>query len=257
MRVGIVTRGILFLNGEWLVTSHAQAAHRRLSQLIEKAAMERKTTAVVAMLVLGGWAGRAQAATQVQQMTFAGSQAAFEFEASTSIDCGGGVTGVATAIGFVSGADQINSSTGSPPSMSNGAFVEIDFYSNTCTGAFLSFGDGGIANSYTAPDKKLTSAGIAGVGTVQDFNTGNTFAVSLNVSFAGTRSTSQEKSNTHSKVTGTTHGNLSISHNQSASASRQATVTGVVGIDSVTFTSLDVFFVSLSSNSSDTLTVSK
>lgn len=219
--------------------------------------MERKMMVGLAMLVCAGWVGRAEAATEVQRVTFSGSQAAFEFEASTSVDCGGGVTGVATALGFISGSDQINFSTGSPQSISNGTFIEIDFYSNTCTGAFLSFGDGGIANSYTAPDKKLTSAAIAGVATVQDFNTGNTFAVTLNVSFAGTGSTSQEKSSSHSKTTGTTHGNLSISHSKSASASRQATVTGSVGIDSVTFTSLDIFFSSLSSSSSDTLTVSK
>ena len=219
--------------------------------------MERKTMAGLAMLVCAGWVGRAEATTEVQRVTFSGSQAAFEFEASTSVTCADGSTGVATALGFISGSDQINFSTGSPQSMSNGTFIEIDFYSNTCTGAFLSFGDGGIANSYTAPDKKLNSAAIAGVGTVQDFNTGNTFAVTLNVSFAGTGSTSQEKSNTHSKTTGTTHGNLSISSSKSASASRQATVTGSFGIDSVTFTSLDVFFASMSSNSSDTLTVSK
>jgi hypothetical protein len=221
--------------------------------------MQRKTTAVLAALVLAGWVGRAQATTEVQRVTFVGSQAAFGFNASTSITCADGSGGVAAVFGFISGADSINSSTGNPQSISNGTFVEIDFYSNSCTGAFLSFGDGGMANSYTAPDKKLSSAAIAGSGTVQDFNTGNTFPVSVNVSFAGTGSTFQQKSSSHTKVTGTKHGNLSISHQMSANSSRSATVTGSVSVDNVTFggADLDVFFANLVANSSDSLSVSK
>jgi hypothetical protein len=221
--------------------------------------MQTKTTAVLAALVLAGWVGRAQATTEVQRVTFVGSQASFEFSASTSITCADGSGGVANALVFASGADSINNSTGSPQSLSNGTFVEIDFYYNSCTGAFLSFGDGGIANSYTPPDKKLSSAAIAGSGTVQDFNTGNTFPVSLNVSFAGSGSTFQQKSSSHTKVTGTKHGNLSISHNQSANSSRAATVTGSFSIDNVSFGSadLDVFFAQMAANSSDSLSVSK
>jgi hypothetical protein len=221
--------------------------------------MQRKTTAVLAALVLAGWVGRAQATTEVQRVTFVGSQAAFQFSASTAITCADGSGGVANALVFVSGADSINNSTGSPQSLSNGAFVEVDFYYNSCTNAFLSFGDGGMANSYTPPDKKLSSAAIAGSGTVQDFNTGNTFPISLNVAFTGSGSTSQQKSNTHTKVTGTKHGNLSISHNQSANSSRGATVTGSFSIDNVTFApaDLDVFFANMSANSSDSLSVSK
>ena len=219
--------------------------------------MQRKTTAVLATLVLGGWVGRAQATTEVQRVTFVGSQAAFQFSASTSITCADGSGGVAAAFGFISGADSINNSTGSPQSLSNGTFVEIDFYSNSCTGAFISFGDGGIANSYTPVDKKLSSAAIVGSGTVQDFNSGNVFPVSLNVTFTGTASTFQQKSNSHTKITGTKHGNLLIAHNQSANSNRAATVSGQVTIDNVTFSSLDVFFAQFFANSSDSLSVSK
>ena len=218
--------------------------------------MERKTTVVLAVLVFAGWVGVADASTEVQRVTFVGSRADFEFSASTSITCANGSTGVASAFGSVSGSDSINNSTGSPQTISNGAFVEIDSYFNSCTGVFF-FAEGGIANGYTAPDKKLDSASIVGTGTVQDFNSGNTFPLTLNVSFVGTGSTSQSKSSSHSKITGTTHGNLSISHSQSANSNREATVTGSIGIDSVTFTSFDVFFADLVANSSATLTVSK
>jgi hypothetical protein len=218
--------------------------------------MERKTTAVLAALVLAGLVGRAQAA-EIERISTVGSQAAFEFNASTSITCADGSPGVANLLAFVSAADSINKTTGSPQSMSNGVSMEVFFYFNSCTGAFIGFGDGGIPNSYTAPDKKLTSAAIAGSGTVQDFDFGNTYPFSMNVSFTGTGSTNQEKSSSHSKVIGTKHGNLSISNNQSANSSRGATVTGTIGIENVTFSSFDVFFASMTSNASNTMTVSK
>lgn len=215
-----------------------------------------RTMLAAAMAVMGGFLGTAQATTVIQQVSFSGQQAAFQFTASTSITCADGSTGMAAAFGFISGAQQIFDSTGSPQSISNGTFVEIDSYSNSCTGVFFS-GDGGLSGGFTPPDKQLDSASMQGNGFVQDFGTGNTFAFSLDVSIVGSGSTSSEKSTSHSKVTGTTHGNVSISHSKSASSNRSGTATGSITVDTVTFPSFDTFFVELISNSSSSLTVSK
>lgn len=215
-----------------------------------------RTMLAATMAVVGGFVGTAQATTVIQQVSFSGQQAAFEFTASTSITCADGSTGVASAFGFVSGAEQIFNSTGSPQSISNGVLMEVDSYFNSCTGVFFS-GDGSVPGGFTPPDKKLDSAAMQGNGFVQDFGSGNLFAFSLDVSIVGSGATSSEKSNSHSKITGTTHGNVSISHSKEANSNRQGTATGTITVDTVTFPSFDTFFVELISNSSSSLSVSK
>jgi len=222
--------------------------------------MTRTKTLLVGIVALaGGAAVPAHATTMIQQASFSGTQAFFPFSASTSITCADGTTGVASAFGSVSGAQQISISTGSPQTISNGTFVEVDFYFNSCTNAFFSFGTGGIANSFTAPDKKLDSAAISGTGSVEDFNSPPDFlAVAVDVSFTGSGSTNSEKGTTHMKTTGSPHGNLSISHSSSASSSRGATVTGTITIDNVNFDAASaVSFADMNSNSSSQFSVSK
>ncbi len=220
--------------------------------------MTRTKTLLVGILALaGGAAVPAHATTTIFQQSFSGSQASIFLSTSTSITCADGSTNVAMMSAQVSGAQQIQSMTGTPQTISNGTSVFVFFYFNGCTGVSLFDGDGGIANSFTPPDNKLTSASMDGTGFVQDFDTGAQLALDVDVVMTGTGSTSSEKSNSHTKTTGTTHGNLSIGHSQSANSNRSATVSGTVTIDTVTFDASQPIVASLISNSSSSLTVSK
>jgi hypothetical protein len=218
-----------------------------------------KTLLVGIMALAGGAAVPAHATTVIEQSTFSGTQASFFLSTSTSITCSDGVTpGVAELVAFVSGAQQVSTSRGTPQSLGNGTLVEVEFFFDSCTGAFFFGGDAGIANSFTPPDTKLTSASMVGSGTAEDFNSPPDFLdVAVNVSMVGTGSTSSEKASSHSKLTGTLHGNLNISHSQSANSNREATVSGTITAGGVTFDASQAFVGELISNSSSSISVSK
>jgi hypothetical protein len=200
-------------------------------------------------------AGSAVASTEVSRTTFTGAQASAAFVTSTSITCADGSGGYAVAYGYVSGAEQIYSST-SGGYTSNGIYVELDFYFNSCTGA-NAFGTGGIADGFTAPDKKLVSASLSGSGTVQNYNDGSLLPVSLDLQIVGTGTTNSSKSNSQSKVTATKGGPLYISSDHSANTNRSADVSGSITVDGVTFTSLQTFYGTLNANGSASVSISK
>jgi len=108
---------------------------------------------MVTALVLLGASGRAFGAVVVDTQVFKGSQGATSFSGSASIRCSGGGRGTVSAAGFLSGSQTITKTSGAPKMVNNGVFVEVDSYSNTCTGATLGFADGGIANGFTPPQR--------------------------------------------------------------------------------------------------------
>ncbi len=200
--------------------------------------------------------GPMAAAAEVARYTFSGAQASFAFTASTSLTCSDNSGGFAVAFGYLQGGEQISTSTGSPPYSSNGTYVQIDAYFNSCTGVSMA-AIGSIAGGFTAPDKKLTSAGFAGSGTVQDFNSTNSFPVSLDLQLVGVGNTNSSKSNSHSKTTGTKQGPLSISHDHGANTNRAGEASGSLTIDGVTFTDISSFNGFLNSNSSASVSIAK
>src|SRR4051812_27551034 len=219
--------------------------------------MRTSTTKVLVMAAsVIGLGGLADAAVVVQKVSFSGSQASVSFAGSASVTCADGSIGLVSAFGFLSGAQQIFSSTGQPTQMSNGIFVELDSYSNSCTNVFLGFAEGGIANGFTPPDTKLTSASLVGSTLVQDFSNGATIPFSVNITVLGTGQTNQSKANGHSKVTGSKGGPLTISHDHSANSNRSGTPTGTVTVGGVLLAP-DFFFANLSINDNSSMTVSK
>src|SRR5215510_3976252 len=93
---------------------------------------------LVSALVVGSVGGRAYGAVVVDSQSFKGSQGATSFSGSVTISCGRGKgSGTVSASGFLSGSLQIVKATGSPTTVNDGVFVEVDSYSNTCTGANL------------------------------------------------------------------------------------------------------------------------
>jgi hypothetical protein len=208
---------------------------------------------VTASLVFVAAGGRAFGAVTVDKQSGKGSNAGTSFSGSATIHCSGGGSGTVSASGFLSGSQSVTKSTGSPKTVNNGVFIEIDTYSNTCTGANLGFLTGGLANAFTPPNAHLNSAQILGSATVQDFNdVPNTLAVSLDVVFEGTGPVTAGKSTTVTK----TKGPLTITINSSASASRAADASGDIKVGGVL---LDTTFsvTTLSSNSNSTITITK
>ena len=221
-----------------------------------------KRTAFVLMAVAGVAlsTGPAAASTEVARYTFTGSQAYVTFLASTSLTCtdalGEQYGGYAVVAGSLRGAEQIETSSGSPSFNGNGTYVQVDVYYNSCTGVGIS-AQGGVSGGFAAPDKKLTSSSLTGSGTVQDFNTANVFPVSIDVQVAGVGSTSSSKSNSHSKTTGTKQGPLLISHDHSANANRSGEASGSITFDGITFPTIDSYYSSLVSNSTSSTRISK
>jgi hypothetical protein len=195
-------------------------------------------------------------AAEIQRVSFEGSQAVAGFFGSASITCGDGSPGFVSAFGSLSGAEQIFASTGSPPSMANGVFVQVDSYSNSCTGVILGGASGGITDGFTAPDKKLSSATMSGSTVVQDFGTGAQVPVSVNVTIIGSGQITQSKSHNKTTLRGSTGGPVQVTMDRSANANRTGTPEGTISIDGVDIAP-EFFFGILVSNNSATRTVTK
>jgi hypothetical protein len=218
--------------------------------------MQMKTAFVLATtLATTGLAYSAHAAT-VDKQKSKGSQAAASFSANNAITCADGSAGTVFSSGFLSGSDSLSKETGTPKTVSNGIFVEIDIYSNTCTGVNFNFGDGSIPNGYTPPNKKLNSAGLEGSTTVQDFDTGTMIPVVLDLVIEGTGPLTAEKAHSKTRTVQGKHGPITITTTTSADSSRTGVVSGTLSVDGV---ELDATFspVTLSSNGSTEITIQK
>jgi hypothetical protein len=157
-----------------------------------------------------------------------------------------------SALGSFSGSENISKQTGSPKTVSNGVFVEIDTYFNECTGASLGFAEGGIPNGFTPPNKRLNSAGLEGTALVQDIGTGNQIPVVIDIVIEGTGPLSASKSSSKSK----TINPVTITINKNANANRDGIASGTISIDGV---ALDTTFSSttLSDNATLDVTIEK
>jgi hypothetical protein len=219
--------------------------------------MRKRASGMMLLAVLiVGLSADARAATEVQRFTFRGSQAAVGFFGSGTTSCADGSTGIVAASGFLSGAEQITRSTGTPQTISNGVLVEVDFFVNTCTGQSLGGAEGSVLNGFTPPDKKLTSSSLIGSTSVQDFSTGATIPVSINVTVQGTGTLSQSKSNSHSRTIGSRGGPLTISVDHSANSNRSGTATGTMSLDGAAIDA-QFFFAILSADDNSSMTISK
>jgi hypothetical protein len=162
------------------------------------------------------------------------------------VRCANGSHAPVTASGFLSGSTQISKATGSQPMMSNGIFVEVDAYSNGCTGASIGFAEGGIANGYTPPHRNLASAALDGTTLVQDFDTGSQVSVSLNIDIHGTGPVTGDSSSSRTRTVADPGGPITITITQSDDGSRAGTATGTITIDGVklspTFSSTTLSF---------------
>ncbi|HXJ21382.1 MAG TPA: hypothetical protein VMT03_14215 [Polyangia bacterium] len=173
------------------------------------------------------------------------------FSASMDITCPSGTDGSVFVVGFVQGSESLTKDTGSPRTFTDGIFLEIDEYVNSCTGAFA-FGFGGVSNGFLPPGPRLNFSKLFGSGTFQDFNSGLTYPFSLNLNIEGQGPISATKDSTVSRGSGP----IIVTVSRSASATRSGGVTGTLSIDGIelnaTFSS-----TSLSSNAASTITVQK
>jgi hypothetical protein len=195
-------------------------------------------------------------AKTVDKQKFKGSQTATSFTVDEALTCADGTSGSVFASGFLSGSDSISKETGTPKTTSNGVFVELDIYSNTCTGVNFNFGDGGIPNGYTPPNKNLNSAGLMGTASVQDFDTSKTIAIVIDLVVEGTGPITASKSHSHTRTVQTPGGPITINIDSSANSNRSGDVSGTLSIDGTEF---DATYSSttLSTNATMEITISK
>lgn len=202
-------------------------------------------------LMIASLGSPAQAAV-VEKQSFSGTQAATSFSASTTIRCGRHSTAIVSATGFLAGSSSVTKQTGTPKTVSNGIFVEIDSYSNGCTGANLGFATGGIANGLTPPDRRLNSAGLNGTTLVQDPGSGVQISVKLDVVIEGIGPLNASASSTKTRTVAP----VTITITNSSSANRDGVGSGTITIDGV---ELDPTFTSttLSDNANSVITIEK
>lgn len=202
-------------------------------------------------LATSAFASFAHAAVTVDVTKQQGSSASTSFSSSTPITCTDGSPGEVDVFGSLRGADSFTKQTGTARSFSDGVFVEIDEYVNSCTGAFAS-GFGNITNGYIPPERNLRVARMIGSTTFQDFNSGQTFPISINLKIEGTGPITASKDNTVSHGSGP----MTVTVSHSASATRNGTVTGTITLDG---TELDATFstTTIFANTQSTITVTK
>jgi hypothetical protein len=193
-----------------------------------------------ALIVLGSDSWASAHRVSVEKQKFVGKQASTSFSGSATITCADGITsGTVTAFGSLSGSESITKDTGAPKTVSNGVFVEVDSYFNECTGASIGFADGGITNGFTPPNKRLNSAELEGTTSVQDFGTGDTVEVAIDVVIEGTGPLTASKSVTKTKTVDGPGGPVTITINKTSNANRSGVASGTVAFDGV---QLDVTF---------------
>jgi hypothetical protein len=202
-------------------------------------------------LATATFGSQTHAATTVEVTRQQGSNASTSFSSTTPITCPDGSAGEVDAFGFISGSELASKQTGTPRTFNDGVTVEIFEYVNSCTGAFTS-GSGTIPNGYIPPDKKLRVARMVGSTTFQDFSTGQTVPISVNLKIEGTGPIAATKDNTVSHGSGA----YTVTVTHTAGGTREGIVTGTITIDGV---ELDATFTptTMSTGTTSTITVTK
>jgi hypothetical protein len=195
--------------------------------------MYAKTAMVLVSALVFVTVGDVAHAASVEKQKFKGTQASTSFSAEATITCADGSAGSVFATGFLSGSETITKQTGSPKTVTNGIFVEIDSYSNSCTGTNLGGAFGGVADGFAPPNKRLDSAGLEGTTFVQDFGSGAQIPVALDVVIVGTGPVSASQSTTKTKTVQGPCGPVTITIARSANANRSGDASGTITIEGV------------------------
>jgi hypothetical protein len=216
--------------------------------------MHAKLTVLAVAGLIGTLTSITQAAT-VDKQKLTGASVGTSFSAEAAITCSDGTQGSVFATGFLMGSQSIVKETGAK-TFNNGIYVEIDSYSDSCTGTTLGFASGGISDAFTPPNTNLDSSRFTGTTSVQDFGSGASVVVALNIAITGTGVISTSAGKTKTKTVQDSNGPATISINRSAFSSRDGTASGTITIDGVVLR--PTFSVtSLFRSSSATITITK
>ncbi len=211
----------------------------------------KRSLYLATVLATTSLAARANAATTVDHEKAQGSSVQTFFSGSANIKCSDQSEGSVFALGFITGNETMQKTTGSGPVVNDGVFVEVDEYFNSCTGSFAS-GFGTISGGYHRPNQNLTSARLKGSTSFQDFGSGEKVPVTMNLTIRGTGPLVANKGNT------VTHGNgpMTVIVSHTAASSREGSVTGTLSIGGV---ELDATFdpASMFTQTATTITVEK
>ena len=146
--------------------------------------------------------------------TFKGNTAVVDFFLSSPDGC------VQTS-GFIEVAQNVTHNPPDPTVSGNTAFVSV-FQDNFCTGTFLD-GSGQASGVNFQADKDLNSASLNDSIPVVDFNTGNTFTLTVNLTWQGVGAVSKLVDSNHFRTQGT------IINSHFSGTNRAANVSGTLG----------------------------
>jgi hypothetical protein len=215
---------------------------------------EKLFGSLLSLALISTVSARAHAA-EVQRVKFEGTGATLQFSGSAPITCPDGSPGFVGAFGSLLGGEQVSSQTGVPTVVSNGIFVQLDFYSNSCTGVFLAGANNFVENAFAPLDKKLTGTTMAGSTVVTDFGSGLQATVEFDVDVDGDGQLAQSKATSKTKVRGTKGGPIFVTNSRSANSNRSGSADGTITIDGVTIA--PDFSATLFGSSSAQLTITK
>lgn len=191
--------------------------------------MRIKPTLVLACVLSAFSAAHARAQTVAQVSSSKGTQASTFVQFGPSVICADGSVGTANGFGYISGSESISHSPGTPKSISDGAFIEIFDYSDSCTGTSIGFGLAGFSGGYTAPKPNLASAALTGSTFVQDLDTGASYPLSIDLVFTANDPIQTFRGTTASHD----FPGYTVVVNRNASSARDAGVTGTITINGV------------------------
>lgn len=214
--------------------------------------MRMKPALVLAFALATASSAHARAQNAAQVSSFTNTRASSFVVFGPTVECADGTIGSAFGFGFLEGSDSISHTPGSPKSSSNGGDILIFDYSDSC-GNFIGFGEGFFQGGFTPPNAALTSAAMNFSGFVQDFDTGNSYPMTVNLVYTADGPLSSD----HGATVERDFQGATVIVTHGASSNRDAGVTGTITINGATPEASYSANVILSNSSGTTTVIQK
>ena len=170
----------------------------------------------------------------VDKTTFKGTDIATEFTVNRDVSCPDGSLGRVAASGFVLGSSLVVKVKGDGKTSLNAVFVELDSYSDTCSGKTLGFATESFPDGLNPPNKNLKKATMAGNAVLADPEAGVDVLVALDINVAGVGPLSSQSDSTRTRTVMSAHGPITITVTKSTGNGRDGVASGTMTFDGLT-----------------------
>ena len=182
-----------------------------------------------------GFSSVVQAAV-VEKTTFKGTDVSTSFAISGDVTCPDGSPGQVLASGFLLGSSLVVKTKGEGKTSLNAVFMELDSYSNACTGTTLGFATESIPDGLNPPNKNLKKAKLTGTAVLADPDAGVEVSVALDIKVEGTGPLISDSDSTRTRTVTTPHGPVTITVTKSTENGRDGVASGTMTLEGVTVT---------------------